>query len=67
MAWRLHGGRPDMPAGPIGSVWAEESWHDTSWQADSWADLGDVTQGVVASATIVGTNEFSVEIVGTVS
>lgn len=26
-----------MPAGPIGSCWAEDSWLDTAWEEGSWA------------------------------
>ena len=27
-----------MPAGAIGSCWAEGSWDDTAWEAGAWAD-----------------------------
>lgn len=30
-----------MPAGPVGSVWADGTWTETGWEAGVWADAVD--------------------------
>jgi hypothetical protein len=47
-----------MPAGPIGSSWATDSWPDTAWEANSWADLGSGTASPGRSAQSRGRNRF---------
>jgi hypothetical protein len=33
-----------VPAGAVGSVWANGSWPDTAWEAGAWAEAGDAPQ-----------------------
>lgn len=35
-----------MPAGAVGSCWAEDSWSATAWETDTWANVAAVPEWI---------------------